>query len=367
MNVGIVGGGQLGRMLALAGYPLGVRCRFLEPASESSAAQVGERVQGDFEDYQALFRFVQGLNVVTLEFENVPVESARWLAERAPVWPPSDALAVAQDRLAEKKFFHELNIPVPPFAAVETRSDYDAALREVGLPAVLKTRRFGYDGKGQFVIRNRTDADHAWEVLGGRPLILEGFVPFRRELSILAVRGTNGEEAFYPLVQNEHRDGMLRRTQAPAPDLTPDLQAKAEGYARRALEALGYAGVLAIELFEVEGGELLVNEMAPRVHNSGHWTIEGAETSQFENHLRAVLGWPLGSTGMVGVCEMWNLIGSVPDAPAVLSVPGAHLHLYGKRERPNRKLGHVTVRAADRGQLAQRISLLRERIGPEGR
>ncbi len=352
MKIGILGGGQLGRMLALAGYPLDITCRFLEPARESSAAQVGERIQGEFEDYRILYEFARGLDVVTYEFESVPVESARWLADRLPVWPPPQALAVAQDRIAEKTFFASHGIPVPPFASVTTSAEFETAIQKIGLPAVLKTTRFGYDGKGQAVLRDRADVEKSWELLGGRSLILEGFVPFQRELSIVAVRGLAGELAFYPLVENIHREGILRRTIAPATQLHPTFQTKAEEYARKTLEALQYVGVLAIELFEHDG-ELIVNEMAPRVHNSGHWTIEGAETSQFENHMRAIAGLPLGSTKMRGHCVMFNLIGEMPSTVEVLRYPGAHLHLYGKEPRANRKLGHITLQHEEAGKMAE--------------
>jgi 5-(carboxyamino)imidazole ribonucleotide synthase len=356
MHIGILGGGQLGRMLMLAGYPLGIGGRCLDPAADPCAAQVGECMQGEFDDFRALYQFASGLDLVTYEFENVPVESARWLADRLPVWPPVGALAIAQDRFSEKGFFESLGVPVPAFAAVDSESDFERALERIGVPAVLKTTRFGYDGKGQAVLRDRQDADSAWSRLAGRPLILEAFVPFERELSILGVRSRSGETAFYPLVENEHRDGMLRRTTAPAPGVVPELQSRAELYARRALEALDYVGVLAIELFQL-GTELLVNEMAPRVHNSGHWTIDGARTSQFENHLRAIAGLPLGPADAVGCSEMWNLIGTLPDVQRVLAVPGAHLHLYGKKPRPNRKLGHITVCAE---KPAERDARLRE-------
>lgn len=342
MHIGILGGGQLGRMLALAGYPLDIRCRFLDPAAESSAGQVGQLFTCEYDDYRALYAFSQGLDAVTFEFENVPVESVRWLAERLPVYPSPDSLAVAQDRIAEKTFFRGLDIPGPEFQGVETQLDFEEALAKIGLPAVLKTTRFGYDGKGQRVLRTDAEAKDAWELLGGRYLILEQFIPFERELSIISVRGRSGEMGFYPLVENVHREGMLRRTIAPAPRLNPEIQVKAENYARVAMESLGYIGVLAIELFE-SAGELLVNEMAPRVHNSGHWTIEGARTSQFENHLRAVAGLPLGDTSPRGHCVMLNLIGHLPDISGVLTVPGAHVHLYGKKPRPNRKLGHITI------------------------
>jgi 5-(carboxyamino)imidazole ribonucleotide synthase len=350
MTVGIVGGGQLGRMLALAGIPLGLRCRVLDPAPEAATDLVAERVVGEYDDYAALADFVRGLDVATYEFENVPVGTIRWLAERVPVYPPPAALEVAQDRLYEKQFFIRAGIPVPAFRAVETRADLDAALNEVRLPAVLKTRRFGYDGKGQRVLRTAEDVNVAWQVLGGRPLVLEQFVAFDRELSIIAVRGRDGRTVSYPLIENEHRAGILFSSRAPAPDVSADLQGQAEAFVSAALDALDYVGVLAIEFFEV-GGRLLANEMAPRVHNSGHWTIEGAETSQFENHLRAVLGWPLGSTAAIGHSWMVNLIGTTPD-PA--SVDGAHLHLYGKAPRPGRKLGHLTIHALDTETLNRR-------------
>ncbi|HEX3150241.1 MAG TPA: 5-(carboxyamino)imidazole ribonucleotide synthase [Gemmataceae bacterium] len=358
MTLGILGGGQLARMLALAGHPLGVSFRILEPASECPAAPIAYHLRGEYEDFQSLYSFCQGLDAVTYEFENVPVASARWLNERVAVYPTPDALEVGQDRIAEKSFFQKLGVPVPAFAAVDSRADLDIAIARIGLPAVLKTTRFGYDGKGQAVLRTKDDVESTWTTLGGRPLILEGFVPFDRELSILAVRGRTGELAFYPLVENVHRAGILRVSTSPASSATRELQVKAERIAAKALEALGYVGVLAVELFQV-GDELLVNEMAPRVHNSGHWTIEGAETSQFENHVRAVAGLPLGSTAAVGQSVMINLIGGWPNPAAVLAIPGAHLHLYGKQPRPNRKVGHITVRADSDQELLKRVHRVR--------
>lgn len=350
MRVGILGGGQLGRMIALAGYPLGVRCAVLEPAAESSAGQVCDHIAGDFDDFQALFRLAQVSDVVTYEFENVPVESARWLAERVPVFPPPRALEVSQDRLAEKSFFQSLSIPTPPFAAIDTHADFDAAVTKIGLPAVLKTRRFGYDGKGQVVIRTPAEAEAAWQKLGGRPLILEGFVPFDRELSIIAVRGRDGSIVTYPLIENVHRDGILHRSIAPAGDTAEELTERAAEYATRVLAELDYDGVLTIEWFQ-DGPRLLANEMAPRVHNSGHWTIEGAHTSQFENHVRAVCGWPLGRANAAGWSAMYNFIGEVPAVAGVLATPNAHLHVYGKGPRPGRKVGHVTLRAGSEDEL----------------
>lgn len=360
-TIGVLGAGQLGRMMALAGYPLGMRFRFFDPADDAPAGQLAEHIVGQYSDYAALESFAQGLDVVTYEFENVPVEAATFLAERVPVFPPPAALSASQDRVVEKSFFRDLGIPTAPFVPVNSKAELDAAIEELGLPAVLKTCRMGYDGKGQAVLKSKKDAKAAWDRLGVQPLVLEGFVPFERELSIISVRDKEGNKVFYPLVENHHREGILRLTIAPAPNLTKQTQMEAEGYARRVLEGLKYVGVLAIELFEV-GGELLANEMAPRVHNSGHWTIEGAETSQFENHIRAVAGLPSGSTTMVGYAAMLNLIGTLPDAQQVLSVPGAHLHLYGKEPRPNRKLGHITARGDDEATVRERLRLLQRVI-----
>jgi 5-(carboxyamino)imidazole ribonucleotide synthase len=372
--VGILGGGQLGRMLALAGYPLGLRFQVLEPAAAAPAGVLAPQIVAGYDDAAALARLAAAVEVVTYEFENVPVAAARALERRVPVYPPPAALEAAQDRLAEKEFFRSLGIATAPFAPVETRADLEAAAAAIGLPAVLKTRRLGYDGKGQALLRSPADLEQGWSSLGGAPLILEGFVPFVRELSILAARGRDGATVCYPLVENHHRDGILRLSRAPAPGLTPALQVAAEAIATRAMAALDYIGVLAIELFALEepgprshgqgGGEyglaagLVVNEMAPRVHNSGHWTIEGAETSQFENHMRAVVGLPLGSTAARGHAAMLNIIGEAPDPAAVLAVPGAHLHLYGKAPRPGRKLGHITLRADDPAAVEAGIAAL---------
>ena len=354
LHVGVLGGGQLGRMLALAGYPLGLRFRFLDPAPDAPAGHLAEHLIGSYGDLDLLDDFADGLDMVTYEFENVPVAAAQRLAQRVPVYPPPAALATAQDRLAEKNFFTKLEIPTPHFAAVDVRADLEAAIAVIGLPGVLKTRRMGYDGKGQAVLRALEDADGVWQMLSGQPLIYEAFVPFDRELSILAVRGQDGATAFYPLVENHHREGILRLSLGPAPDCPPALQVQAAAYAQRALAALNYVGVLAIELFQV-GDALLANEMAPRVHNSGHWTIEGAVTSQFENHLRAVCGLPLGDTSPRGYAAMVNLIGALPERPALLAIPGAHLHDYGKAPRPGRKLGHITLVEANRLALQNKI------------
>lgn len=342
----MLGAGQLGRMLALAGYRLGFDFSFLDPSPESCAALLGHHLVADYDDPVAIQRFAESVDLVTYEFENVPVDAARQLARLVPVYPPPAALSVAQDRLTEKEFLTGLGIPCPTFCAVSTLPELEAAVATLRLPAVLKTRRMGYDGKGQWVLRQMTDLPDAWEGLGGGKLILESLVPFDRELSVLAVRGRKGEFRCYPLIENHHKAGMLRLSLAPAANVGAELQQQAELAVRRVMEELGYVGVLAMELFQI-GDELLANEMAPRVHNSGHWTIEGAETSQFENHLRAVAGLPLGATSARGCSGMLNIIGAQPDPRAVLTVERAHLHLYGKQPRPGRKLGHVTVQAAD--------------------
>ena len=374
MTIGILGGGQLGYMLALAGYPLGLHFRFLDPSPEAPVGRIATRITAQYTDRPALKKFAAGLELVTYEFENVPVEAAVFLAELVPVLPPPAALEAAQDRLTEKHLFQKLGIATTEFAAVADRDALDRAVNKIGLPAVLKTCRMGYDGKGQWILRKPEDVLAAKNQLpaahtGVRnhsgaqgadqsaPFLLERLVPFTRELSILAVRGRTGETAVYPLVENHHREGILRLSLAPAPQLDRALQHAAEGAARRVCDALRYVGVLAIEFFEYEG-RLLANEMAPRVHNSGHWTIEGAITSQFENHLRAVVGLPLGSTSALGCSAMLNLIGEVPDPAEVLTVRDAHLHLYGKSARAGRKLGHVTLRAASPEQLASRLGEL---------
>ncbi len=357
MRIGILGSGQLGRMLALAGYPLGLEFAFLDPSDGEPVRLLADFKRTPFDDPAGLAWLARQCDVVTYEFENVPAAAVAWLESRVPVRPGSRALAASQDRAVEKRFFRDLGIPVPAFAGVDSREDLDAALAVTGLPAVLKTRFHGYDGKGQFVLRAPRDADAAWRALGGQPSILEAFVPFDREVSVVAARGLDGATVVYPLVENTHGDGILRRTLAPAPRLDPALQAAADSAVRRVLEALDYTGTLALELFQC-GGELLANEMATRVHNSGHWTIEGAATSQFENHLRAIAGWPLGPARAIGCSAMFNLVGDLPDPAAVLAVPGAHLHLYGKDPRPARKVGHVTLWAGDAAELAQRRGAL---------
>ncbi len=366
-TVGILGGGQLARMMALSGAPLGLRFRVLDNVADACAGQFAPMVVGDYTDEHALTEFASQVDVATFDFENVPAASAQWLAERVPVFPQPRALAVAQDRLAEKSLFRELDIPVPEFADIASREQLEAAVARLGTPCILKTRRLGYDGKGQFRIKSAADIDAAWDALGAQAatvgLIVEGFVHFQRELSVVAVRGRDGEFRTWPLTENWHVDGVLSASLAPA-SVDAAMQATALEYARKLAEALGYVGVFALELF-CHDGELLANELAPRVHNSGHWTIEGSETSQFQNHLRAVLGLPLGDTRMVGVACMLNWIGAMPDANAVLREAGGHWHDYGKSPREGRKVGHATLRADTTVELAAALQRVGDALGRE--
>ena len=342
-TIGILGGGQLARMMALAAAPLGLKCHVFAPKGDNPAVDVSAAyTEADYTDEAALERFASAVDVVTYEFENVPARTAEVLAARRPVHPNPRALAVTQDRLTEKTFIRDLGLPVPDFRAVDSLDDLKVAADAMGGFGVLKTRRFGYDGKGQAMIRPETDLNEAWEKVGKAPSILEAFVPFDRECSVIAARSANGSSAAYEICENEHRHHILSRTILPA-SVSPRLGHEAMAMAEKIAAALDYVGVMTVELF-VAGDRLLVNEIAPRVHNSGHWTIEGAETSQFENHIRAVAGWPLGLTRRLGRIEMDNLVGDEADRwEALLKEPGAHLHLYGKAEsRPGRKMGHVT-------------------------
>lgn len=359
MRIGVLGGGQLGRMLALAGYPLGLRFRFLDPAPDAPAGHVADLVVGQYDDPTALGLFLEGIDLVTYEFENVPASAVEWLTSRVPAYPPARALEVAQDRLYEKRLFEACGIPVPPYAPVGNEEELEQALVSIDVPALLKTRRLGYDGKGQALVTDRATAATAWHQLGRVPCLIERRVAFDCEVSVVAARGRDGSTAVYPLVENEHREGILFCSRAPARIISAGLERMAATYARRLLDALGYTGVLTIEFFVV-GDTLLANEMAPRVHNSGHWTIEGAETSQFEQHLRAILGWPLGDTGLRAYAGMVNLLGTLPPLDALLRIPGVHVHVYGKTPRPRRKLGHVTVLASE---TTERERLLAQVIG----
>jgi 5-(carboxyamino)imidazole ribonucleotide synthase len=363
MRIGIVGAGQLGRMMALAGIPLGLEFTMYDTSRDVPGAAVADVVAGRFDDARKLRRFARGVDVVTFDWENVPVESAREIARLRPVWPPPRALAIAQDRLSEKRTFLRLGIPVAPFAPVDGLASLERAVREIGAPGILKTRRLGYDGKGQARIRRARDAADAFERLAGQPLVYERVVRFTREVSLVAARGRDGEVACYPLAENEHAGGILAVTRAPWSDAR--LQRAAERNHRRLFRALGYVGVLAVEYF-VERGRLVANEMAPRVHNSGHWTIEGAETSQFENHVRAIAGLPLGGTRPRGHAAMVNVIGAKPRAADLLATPGLHWHDYAKSPRPGRKLGHVTVVTGSRRRRDRVARQLRSRLIPRG-
>ena len=364
-TVGILGGGQLARMMALAAAPLGVRVLVLDPAADACAGQLAPLLARDYGDERALVEFASRIDAATFDFENVPAASAEWLAQRMPVHPGPLALATAQDRLAEKTLFRELGIPLPEFADVPTREALDAAVAAIGAPGILKTRRLGYDGKGQYRIRTPDDVGPAWDALGAQAprvgLIYEAFVPFERELSVVAVRGRDGEFRTWPLTENWHVDGVLSASLAPA-RCESALAQQAHAYARAVAERLDYVGVFALELF-CRDGVLLANEMAPRVHNSGHWTIEGAETSQFENHLRAVLGLPLGDTRMLGHACMLNWIGEMPEAGAVLREAGGHWHDYGKQPRAGRKVGHATLRESDAEALAASLARVGAALG----
>lgn len=351
IRVGVIGGGQLGRMLALAGYPLDIRVTTLDPGDDTPASQVAPSMRAAYGDLEAVGGLADASDVVTFEFENVPVEAARAAAQRSRLYPPPAALEAAQDRALEKALFERIGLPVAPVVPVASIAELETALQVVGLPAVLKTRRMGYDGKGQAVIRDRESASAAWRAVGEVPSIVEALVAFDREVSLIGARARSGATAFYPVIANEHSEGILRLS-SPLSDGSA-IQASAEGHGRALMDALDYVGVLTIEFFQV-GDELLGNEFAPRVHNSGHWTIEGAETSQFEQHLRAVSGLPLGPSGARAFSQMANLIGSAPDPAAIAGIPGAHLHLYGKAPRPNRKIGHITVTAQDQDTLRSR-------------
>jgi 5-(carboxyamino)imidazole ribonucleotide synthase len=351
MKIGILGGGQLARMLALAGYPLGQDFVVLEPAGDACAAPLSRHIAAAYDDSDALQQLAAEVDLVTYEFESVPALAVKQLSASVSVYPPANALATARDRLNEKNLFHELGIETAVFAEVHDFASLSRAVADVGLPAILKTRTLGYDGKGQQVIRDTDDLQAAWEAIGEVPAILEGLVPFEREVSIIAVRSISGQRAYYPLAENHHQDGILRLSTCLRDD---PIQSLAEDYAHKLLEKLNYVGVLAIEFFQI-GEHLLVNEMAPRVHNSGHWTIEGAETSQFENHIRAILDMPLGSTEPLGYGAMLNLIGELPDLEPVLAKENTHLHLYGKAPRAGRKIGHITVREASATALHARM------------
>ena len=340
-RLGIVGGGQLGRMLALAGANLGVTTRFVDPAPDAGAAVAATQIEAQYDSIDALIELAESSDVVTFEFENVPAPALEAVAAHGRIAPPPQSLAASQDRLTEKQLFDSLAIAVAPYRNVESFNGLEKAVDELGRPAILKTRRLGYDGKGQARIDEQTDLRHAWEQVGEAASVLEAMIDFDRELSVVATRGAGGEVVVYPLTENVHRAGILRTSTVPATGES-EHRARAEDWVTKLLEAIDHVGTIALELF-VRGDELIANEFAPRVHNSGHWTIDAAPTSQFENHVRAVLGLPLGATRPALPCTMINLIGGMPEAAEVLAIPGAKLHDYAKQPRPGRKIGHITV------------------------
>jgi 5-(carboxyamino)imidazole ribonucleotide synthase len=346
-TIGIVGGGQLGRMLAMAAAQLGYKCHIYAPDEAPPAAEVAARfTRGAWDDEAALARFGRSVDVATYEFENIAAGPLAALAAEAPLHPPALALAIAQDRLSEKLYVERHGARLPAFRPVEDRQELERAIAEVGTPSILKTRRFGYDGKGQSRLSDPADAARAWLDVQEAPSVLEAFVDFDAEFSILLCRGADGETVVWPAPQNAHSGGVLARSRAPAAAELSERVAEAEALARRVADSLDYVGLLALEFFSTADGPLF-NEMAPRVHNSGHWTIEGAVTSQFENHIRAVCGLPLGATDLTAPrVEMTNLIGEESQGwREILADPSARLHLYGKAEaRPGRKMGHVTRR-----------------------
>lgn len=352
MKVGILGAGQLARMLALAGKPLGLDFIFVDPSKDACANQLGEHLHGEYRDQSLLAQLANRSNVVTYEFENVPAEVAEYLAAHTQVHPSPRALAIAQDRLKEKDFFQSINIPTAKYAAIDHFENLESTMETFGYPAILKSRTQGYDGKGQSILQSKNDLPAAWDLLQGVPAIVEEFVSYNREISIIGVRSSPGNMMFYPISENLHCGGILRLSQCCTND---PMQKRAESYVTRLLESLDYVGVLALELFQVNG-QLIANEFAPRVHNSGHWTIEGAETSQFENHLRAILNLPLGSTAPIGKTAMVNFIGGQPTLTEVLSIPKTHFHDYNKAPRKGRKVAHATIRAKNQEQLSASIN-----------
>ncbi|MCH8336082.1 MAG: 5-(carboxyamino)imidazole ribonucleotide synthase [Proteobacteria bacterium] len=366
-RIGIIGAGQLGQMLGFAGQNLDVEFVFLDPSPDPPASVVGPVLRLPFDSDEGLRQLASDADVVTYEFENVSVSAIERVCADTIVYPPLDALRISQDRLSEKQLFESLQIPVPPYRTIDSAQDLRNAANDIGLPLVLKTRRLGYDGKGQAVVRDEADLSDALTALGGSNLIAEQWVPFDCEVSAICVRNVRGDVLVYPLIENQHRDGILIISRAPAE--ANGLAALATRHLRQMLAHFDYVGVLTIEFF-VAGDQLLANEFAPRVHNSGHWTIEGARTSQFENHLRAILDLPLGDVSPVGHAAMLNLIGSMPPKNLDLGSDTIFLHDYGKRPRPGRKLGHITVVAsdpADRDRTVTRLSeILVAQANPTG-
>ncbi|MFG0245214.1 MAG: 5-(carboxyamino)imidazole ribonucleotide synthase [Phycisphaerales bacterium JB052] len=353
-RVGIIGGGQLAQMLAQSVQPLGVRCTVLDPNDSCCANSVCEQIVGEYDDPDALRRLADCSEVVTYEFENVPATAAEIIRAICPIHPNPDALGYAQDRHLERGMFSELGIAIPNYRAIDDVDSLQEALSELGTPAILKARTLGYDGKGQVLINDAGNAAEAFETIGSVRAILDQFVEFARELSIVATRSVEGDIVYYPLSENVHRGGILRVSKAPARDVSDALTQQARNAAKRVLERFDYVGTLAVEFFQIGSGDdatLVANEIAPRVHNTGHWTIEGAQTSQFENHMRAVMGMKLGSAEPIGCSAMVNIIGDEPRPGALESMPEAHVHMYGKAPRAGRKIGHVTLNAPSEEEL----------------
>ncbi|MDQ2986048.1 MAG: 5-(carboxyamino)imidazole ribonucleotide synthase [Armatimonadota bacterium] len=357
MKIGVLGGGQLGRMLGLAGIPLGHEFVFFDDGEKPCAGEVGE-----VRPLSPLGK-VDDLDVLTYEFENVFEAVDRASRSRVVVAPSRRAIEISSDRLVEKDFFTSLKIPTARYRPFSEADEFDGIIDEIGYPCIAKTRRFGYDGKGQMRLDGPQDRAACLAMAGEKPMVLEALVPFVRELSQICARAADGEKVFYPLVENSHHEGILRMTIAPAPDLKPGMQSEAEEMVGRLADELDYVGTLAVELFQIHD-ELMANEIAPRVHNSGHWTIEGAETSQFENHIRAITGAPLGSAKPRGQSAMINLIGVRPNPDVVLQVPGSHFHWYGKEVRAGRKVGHVTLRADDPADLGRNLAMATAMLAP---
>ncbi len=359
MKIGILGAGQLGRMLALSGYSLNHQFGFSGNATDDPAALLGHMFvkKNNPNNIDSLVKFA---DVITFESENTDVGIVKKINKKIPVYPNEKSLFTTQHRGREKTLFNHLNIPCAPYQMVNSKEDLQVAVETIGLPAILKTATEGYDGKGQFLIHKVSQITKAWKSMNGVESILEEFVNFKRELSLIAVRGIDNDHKYYPLVENTHYDSILRLTIAPAQNIDKKVQETARHYMQILLDEMDYVGTLTIELFETENG-LVVNEMAPRVHNSGHWSIEGANTSQFENHIRAITGMPLGDTTPTHpFCAMINIIGQLKDIDVVLKMPNAHLHLYDKSERKNRKLGHINITANSQTELEDSIAKLKD-------
>ena len=357
MKIGVLGAGQLGRMLALSAYPLGHQMRFLALSEEDPSSLLGKTFIHN-NNPEVIKKFSEESDVVTYESENTELKIVNEITSTTEVYPGEMSLRLTQHRGLEKKLLNKLNIPCAPFELVNNVSELTQAVTKIGLPAILKTTKDGYDGKGQFLLRSESQINEAWEAMSGAESILEGFINFKRELSLIAVRGANGDLKYYPLVENSHHEGILRLTVAPAQEVSDSLQKKAENYMQALITEINHVGVLTLELFDSDD-DLIVNEIAPRVHNSGHWTIEGAQTSQFENHIRAITNCPLGETSVKNRFNaMINIIGKLGPTKKVLETSNAHLHLYDKKERENRKLGHITITSDSYQDLQKSIKNL---------